>query len=98
MQSCTSACQGAHWSRSRHSFVTHDATPPTLSAAVRPEDIPALSPAELYAVYSDTSGRLSLLSGEDSLQVLHQLGCLCWQCTGSRTCATNMRQSPVPPF
>ena len=35
--------QGSSWSRTRRQFVIHDATPPSLTTAVKPADIPLLS-------------------------------------------------------
>lgn len=35
--------QGSSWSRTRRQFVIHDTTPPSLTTAVKPADIPLLS-------------------------------------------------------
>ena len=60
--------QGAAFSREQRRFCTHDPAPPTLSAAVRPADIPALAgTAESFAVYQDTTQRLQLAGWEDAV-------------------------------
>lgn len=57
--------QGSGYSRALRRFHTHDPTPPALTAAVSPADVPALRGAvELFAVYCDgskASGRSSCL-------------------------------------
>lgn len=76
--------QGASWDRWRHGFVTHDAAPPALAGTLRPHDVPVLAaqaqaqkrkedgdvlPATRYAVYSDRMRRLSVLQGDEDLEV-----------------------------
>ena len=47
------APQGSTWAVRRRCYWTHDARPPTLSAEVRPADVPYLRPAARYAAWSD---------------------------------------------
>ncbi len=74
--------QGASWDRWRHGFVTHDAAPPPLAGTLRPHDVPVLAaqaqkreedgdvlPAPRYAVYSDRMRRLSVMQGDEDLEV-----------------------------
>lgn len=37
--------QGSSWSRVRRQFVIHNATPPSLTTAVKPADVPLLAPS-----------------------------------------------------
>ena len=48
-----SSLQGSSWAVRRRSYHTHDPHPHTLTAQVRPSDVPYLRPAARYAVWSD---------------------------------------------
>lgn len=76
--------QGATWSRRQRRFVTHDKLPSTLQTIARPRDIDtfyvqhaatastnggAAAAGRHFAMYSDRSGALQLLSAQEGVQV-----------------------------
>eukprot|EP00891_Asterochloris_glomerata_P005278 jgi/Astpho2/5278/e_gw1.00074.14.1_t len=76
--------QGATWSRRQRRFVTHDKLPSTLQTIARPRDIDtfyvqhaatastnggAAAAGRHFAMYSDRSGALQLLSAQGGVQV-----------------------------
>lgn len=47
--------QGSTWSRTRRQFIIHDSSPPQLTTAVKPADIPLFSTSRLSP--TDTAGK-----------------------------------------
>lgn len=61
--------QCSSWVTSKRNYVQHDKAPPTLTAHIRPRDVPTLPPADRYAVWLDDTQRLVLLRRDEGVKV-----------------------------
>lgn len=63
--------QGSSFSRKHRKFYTHNPSPPTLTAWVKPGDVaPLAGAAELYCLYSDALGTFNIVEESEGLNIV----------------------------